>query len=57
MPELVAQGKENAEIADALAIAERTVGFHVGNAYAKLGVTSRTAAVVGAIQPKRTVSC
>jgi DNA-binding NarL/FixJ family response regulator len=48
--ELMAQGKENAEIADALVIAERTVKFHVGNVYAKLGVTSRTAAVVEAIQ-------
>jgi DNA-binding NarL/FixJ family response regulator len=48
--ELMAQGKENAEIADALVIAERTVKFHVGNIYAKLGVTSRTAAVVEAIR-------
>jgi DNA-binding NarL/FixJ family response regulator len=47
---LMAQGKENAEIAAALAISERTVKFHVGNIYAKLGVTSRTAAVVEAIQ-------
>jgi DNA-binding NarL/FixJ family response regulator len=48
--ELMAQGKENAEIADALVITERTVKFHVGNIYAKLGVTSRTAAVVEAIR-------
>ena len=42
---LMAQGKENAEIAAELVITERTVKFHVGNIYAKLGVTSRTAVV------------
>jgi DNA-binding NarL/FixJ family response regulator len=47
---LMAQGKDNAEIASTLVITERTVKFHVGNIYAKLGVTSRTAAVVEAIQ-------
>jgi len=48
--DLMAQGMENAEIAAALVIAGRTVKFHVGNIYAKLGVTSRTAAVVEAIR-------
>lgn len=47
---LIASGKENAEIAAELVITERTVKFHVGNIYAKLGVTSRTAAVVEAIR-------
>jgi DNA-binding NarL/FixJ family response regulator len=47
---LMAQGQDNAEIAAALVIAERTVKFHVGNIYAKLGVTSRTAAVVEALK-------
>ncbi len=47
---LMAQGKENAEIAAALVITERTVKFHVGNIYAKLGVASRTAAVVEALR-------
>jgi len=47
---LMAQGKENAEIAAELVITERTVKFHVGNIYAKLGVTSRTAAVVEALR-------
>lgn len=47
---LVANGKENAEIAAELVITERTVKFHVGNIYAKLGVTSRTAAVVEAFR-------
>lgn len=48
--QLMAEGKENAEIAETLVITERTVKFHVSNIYAKLGVTSRTAAVVKAIQ-------
>jgi DNA-binding NarL/FixJ family response regulator len=48
--QLMAEGKENAEIAAELVITERTVKFHVGNIYAKLGATSRTAAVVKAIQ-------
>jgi len=50
--ELMAQGQENAEIAAALVISERTVKFHVGNIYAKLGVTTRTAAVVEAIRQR-----
>jgi DNA-binding NarL/FixJ family response regulator len=48
--DLMAQGEENAGIAAALVISERTVKFHVSNIYAKLGVTSRTAAVVEAIR-------
>jgi len=47
---LMTQGKENSEIAAELVITERTVKFHVGNIYAKLGVTSRTAAVVEALR-------
>jgi DNA-binding NarL/FixJ family response regulator len=41
---LVAIGKSNREIATALVISEHTVARHVQNLFAKLGVSSRTAA-------------
>lgn len=41
---LVAAGKSNREIGAALFISEHTVARHVQNIFAKLGVTSRTAA-------------
>jgi pimeloyl-ACP methyl ester carboxylesterase/DNA-binding CsgD family transcriptional regulator len=41
----VARGKTNAEIGTALYISESTVRKHLQNAYKKLGVSSRTAAV------------
>jgi DNA-binding CsgD family transcriptional regulator len=42
---LVAQGHTNAQIAGALWISPATVGKHLENAYSKLGVGTRTAAV------------
>jgi DNA-binding CsgD family transcriptional regulator len=42
---LVAEGRTNAEVATALWISPATVRKHLENAYAKLGVTTRTAAV------------
>jgi DNA-binding CsgD family transcriptional regulator len=42
---LLAQGASNQEIGAALCISPRTVGVHVGNILAKLGVESRAAAV------------
>jgi DNA-binding NarL/FixJ family response regulator len=41
---LVASGKSNREIASALVISERTVARHLQNIFAKLRVSSRTAA-------------
>jgi DNA-binding CsgD family transcriptional regulator len=41
----VARGKTNAEIARLLWLAPGTVGKHLENVYAKLGVGTRTAAV------------
>jgi DNA-binding CsgD family transcriptional regulator len=42
---LVAQGHTNAQVAAALWISPATVGKHLENAYSKLGVRTRTAAV------------
>jgi len=39
---LIAQGKSNHEIADALIVSERTVTTHVSHILGKLGFTSRT---------------
>lgn len=39
---LLLQGKSNKQIALELGISNRTVEFHLGNIYSKLGVTSRT---------------
>jgi ATP/maltotriose-dependent transcriptional regulator MalT len=49
---LVAAGKTNREIASDLVLSEHTVARHVQNIFAKLGVTSRTAATAFAFQHK-----
>ncbi len=46
----LAQGKSNKEVAAALVIADKTVRTHVSNILAKLGVTSRTQAVLHAVR-------
>jgi DNA-binding NarL/FixJ family response regulator len=45
---LLAAGKSNREIADALGISDSTVKIHVRHVFAKLEVTSRTKAIVTA---------
>jgi DNA-binding NarL/FixJ family response regulator len=47
---LVASGQRNREIAEQLVISEHTVARHLQNIYAKLGVSSRTAASAFAIE-------
>jgi DNA-binding NarL/FixJ family response regulator len=47
---LVAGGKSNREIADALVISERTARTHVSNVLVKLGLSSRTQAALWAIR-------
>jgi len=42
---LLAQGKSSRQIAAALGISERTVEFHLGNIYRKLGVSSNVEAM------------
>ncbi|HUG17061.1 MAG TPA: helix-turn-helix transcriptional regulator [Thermomicrobiales bacterium] len=47
---LVAQGLTDTEVADALFVARRTVNSHLTSIYAKLGVTTRTAAATWAVK-------
>jgi len=47
---LVAQGKSNRDIADALVISERTARTHVSNVLVKLGLASRTQAALWAVR-------
>ena len=48
--ELLAQGLDNAAIAERLVLTTRTVQNHVSNVYGKLGATSRTEAALLAIR-------
>lgn len=45
---LVARGRNNKQIADTLHLSVRTIKFHTGNIYSKLGVKSRSEAIVWA---------
>ena len=50
MLRLVAAGETNKAIAAGLVLSERTVDRHVSNIFAKLGVSSRTAATAFAYE-------
>ena len=47
---LIAQGKSNRAIAEALGISEKTAERHVANILAKLGVHSRTQIATWAVE-------
>jgi HD-GYP domain-containing protein (c-di-GMP phosphodiesterase class II) len=47
---LIAQGKTNKEIAEALVITEKTAGHHVEHIYAKAGVSTRVGAALFAMR-------
>jgi signal transduction histidine kinase len=48
--QLLARGLSNKQIARVMAITPRTVNFHLDNIYSKLGVSSRTEAVIVAVR-------
>ncbi|MBC7871025.1 MAG: response regulator transcription factor [Chitinophagaceae bacterium] len=48
--EHLAEGFSNKEIAAALNVSARTVNFHLDNVYSKLGVNTRTEAVMAALK-------
>ena len=47
---LIARGHSNREVAARLSISAKTVGHHVGHIYAKIGVTTRPAAALFAME-------
>lgn len=47
---LLAEGKTNKEIAEVLVISDRTVQTHLSNIFSKMGVSTRTEAVLEAIR-------
>ena len=49
---LIARGRSNREVAERLFISPKTVGRHVENLYAKIGVSSRAAAAVFAMEQR-----
>jgi DNA-binding NarL/FixJ family response regulator len=47
---LIARGRTNKEIAEALVVTEKTAGHHVEHIYAKAGVSTRVAAALFAMR-------
>ena len=50
MLRLIARGYSNREVAGRLLISAKTAGHHVGHIYAKIGVTTRPAAALFAME-------
>lgn len=48
--QLLVNGKTNKEMAAILTVSSKTIEFHLGNLYTKLGVRTRTEAVLWAVQ-------
>jgi len=48
----IKHGKNNIEISEIMNVAVKTIEYHVGNIFKKLGAGNRTAAVVIAIRNK-----
>ena len=48
--QLLAEGRSNAQIAEAIHLSENTVKFHLRNVFAKLGVSNRTEAAARALR-------
>jgi DNA-binding NarL/FixJ family response regulator len=51
--QLVADGKTNRQIAEALFVSDKTVKRHLDNIFAKLGVSSRAAAAAAVLRAQR----
>jgi DNA-binding NarL/FixJ family response regulator len=47
---LIARGRSNRQVAELLVVSPKTVGRHVENLYRKIGVSSRAAAALFAIE-------
>jgi DNA-binding NarL/FixJ family response regulator len=47
---LIAQGRSNPEIGEALIVTKRTVETHINNILSKLGFTSRAQVVIWALE-------
>ena len=52
--QLIIAGKTNREVAKQLCVCDKTVEFHLANVYLKMGVRTRTEAVVWALRQRIT---
>jgi DNA-binding NarL/FixJ family response regulator len=49
---LVCRGMSNREVAAELVLSVKTIGYHLGNVYSKLGVNSRTQLAAKLLSPE-----